>query len=272
MTSDVRIESIRPERCRRDMGVLAPLAKSIRWRGIERPILLSEGWRIISGERRVAAAREEGVGHVPAVFATSMSQVAEHLAADAEHGTTLPGDVSLRKLPSETGSLGLLLEDIFGLTENAAFDSRGRRYVAGNGDASQRRIALAIGLSDASYSRLRRVVSAARIAGAGSIEQAILDDMDSSGRIQTAFRLMSDLQTGREEKPARPEKPRLKSRQRAVIERSCSSLAGIAYALEALGPIDPNLDVSEIEAWLADLADTRRTITTFVNKLRERIK
>jgi ParB/RepB/Spo0J family partition protein len=102
-----------PFNVRRDVGDVSELAESIKEKGVLQPIVVRPAagrFEVIVGSRRVAAARQTGLGTIPAI----VKQLADHDAVLE----SLTENIQRNNLePRELGEAVMLLRQRFGLTE-----------------------------------------------------------------------------------------------------------------------------------------------------------
>jgi ParB family chromosome partitioning protein len=94
------------KRVRRDLGDLQPLIDSIRRYGLLNPIVISENYELIAGERRLEAAKALGWESIPVTITTAPNKVSQLemeieenvVRRDFSHEELLEGYASLEKL------------------------------------------------------------------------------------------------------------------------------------------------------------------------------
>jgi ParB family chromosome partitioning protein len=108
-----------PEQPRRDFDpeALNALAASIRLHGLLHPIVIEpdvDGYRLVAGERRLRAARQAGVGQIPAILRPT-SESGRHALEMALSENLLREDLN----PIEEAAAYARLADAFGLSHEA---------------------------------------------------------------------------------------------------------------------------------------------------------
>ncbi len=178
------------KRCRRDLGDIEGLAKSIEELGLLHPIVLAPDNTLIVGLRRVEACRSLGWEAIPATVASSLDGFDRLLKAQCEENTC-------RKAltPEEAVAMGRLIEAAYRPKARAAQRAGGgdKRSVQTrplgvscpkrSRDESARTTAVAaraVGMSRRTYEQAREVVD--------SGERALLDEMNKTGRVSGAYR------------------------------------------------------------------------------------
>jgi N6-adenosine-specific RNA methylase IME4 len=250
------------KRHRRDHGDIGALAASIADLGLLQPIAVDPSGRLVAGERRLRAVRQLGWQTVPVHVVTGLDDALRMLQAER--------DENLERLPfapSEAVALGRRLEQL----ELAAAHQRqqegrrrggkigGRGRPKANGDRScvndaqpkqkQRvsgRVGAAVGLSASTYERAKAVVDAADAEPGNKELQSLRRRMDSSGRVNSAYRRLQVLR--HQERLTSEPPPELPRGPFAVI------VADPPWAFDSRDPARrgvpeyPTLSVDEIKA------------------------
>jgi hypothetical protein len=191
----MRIERIRvEERHRNDLGDLAELAASITEHGLLHPVVVTQDGRLVAGARRLEAVRSLGWEDVPATFVVKQDDALALLQMERDENTCRK-DMT----PSERIALGRALEKLEAPNAKARQSEAGREHgrgiasVPANGSYRHRRsnrdtrevVAPAVGMSTATYSRAKQLITAAE----GGDERAVkgVAEMDRSGRVTPAY-------------------------------------------------------------------------------------
>lgn len=191
----MNIDKIRVvDRHRLDLGDLSDLAASISVHGLMHPIVVTSDLRLIAGQRRLEACKSLGWTEVPVTFVTDVAEASDLLEMERDENTCRK-DMT----PSECVALGRALEAL----EKPAAEKRkattqlaGRRPggepigpVPANGTEprydTREVVAPAVGMSTATYSRAKQIVTAAE---SGDIDAAVaVVQMDRTGKVTPAY-------------------------------------------------------------------------------------
>lgn len=173
-------------RHRQRLGDLQPLAESIRRVGLLHPVVVTEGGKLIAGQRRLEACRLLGWTEVPVNAVTDLDEARLALEAERDENTC-----RLDMAPSEKVALGLELEKL----EKPRAEERERAgRPSGNlpeGTKGQTRdlVGAAVGMSGKTYERAKAVVAATddpdhEVAFAA---REAVEEMDSTGKVSGAY-------------------------------------------------------------------------------------
>jgi hypothetical protein len=163
----VGVESIIvADRYRRDLGDVSDLAQSIVDVGLLNPITVREwhgGYRLVAGERRLTAFKQLGLASIPVRVARDIADARDALVAERDENTA-------RKpmLPSEATALGIAIQEmeapaarermIGGKAPDPVFPgTQGDKW----GQKTRDIAAEAVGLSPATYTRMKTLVATA---------------------------------------------------------------------------------------------------------------
>lgn len=236
---------------RESLGALSNLVASIAAAGLVRPVLITEDGRVIAGARRIAAMRELGETHIPAVVASELSQAVEVLEGDLKEQE---GQAPMPWLAK--ARLGMVLEDL--------------PRKAGIGD-SRSWVARGIGTGAHGWQRVRHIWMAVEN---GELDLEVFDEIEQTDSPTTVWkRLMAE----RSGEP--PPDPRAKTwnlntdRNVAVAEKSRERFSTALGALDGyraglqdmvdkgeLAKVLALADEKEIEDWRGILGKTNRTL------------
>lgn len=152
------------DRYRKDLGDLSDLKQSIVNVGILNPVTVTEyygGYKLLAGERRLTAFKELGLAQIPARVAREIGDAHDALVAERDENTA-------RKpmLLSEATALGMAIQEMEKPAALARMHEGRNQYsqpsVPGNGGHESREIAAsAVGLSPATYTRMKTLVTTA---------------------------------------------------------------------------------------------------------------
>lgn len=271
---DMAIESVRVDgRHRKDLGDIEALAKSIDREGLISAITVTSAGRLIAGERRLAAHRLLGRTHIPARVVDNVDDAARLIRMERDENTQ-------RKpmTPSELVALGRSLEM---LERPRAAVRQGTRTDLGRQLSGQQTgkletrevVAGALGISPSSYERAKTVVEAANDPTATPEERAIareaVKDMDETGLISPSF---NRVKAGIAARTGARQTTQIGSvaKQRRAISSAETALSGICHGLHQIEDLHPEITSEEAARWADSLSESRRVITTLINRLKER--
>lgn len=197
------------ERARVDLGDLADLMASIRQLGLIQPIVVTADNKLIAGGRRLESCRRLGLDEVPVVVAEHIHDAVDLLKAERDENTC--------RKPMAASELIALGRQIEALEKPLATERRRegqalRRAAESNsvpangitrGDRydSREKAAEAVGLSTATYSRIKQVAN-----GAEGYEinkgQRVEVSQERQAKSKEALRLMDRITAGEEVRPA----------------------------------------------------------------------
>jgi ParB/RepB/Spo0J family partition protein len=262
------------ERHRFDLGDLDGLAASVAAEGLLHPVVVTVAGRLVAGERRLAAVRQLGWTSVPVTVVGDVEDAAVLLRMERDEN-----ECRKEMTPSERVSLGRALEDLE--RPKAAERHREGSARGGKSEGSVRTnepfdvrevVAPAVGMSTASYSRAKQIVTAAEQGDEVAAQAQV--EMDRTGKVTPAYEKWkgepvnrgADAPTtrdayglnGKSAKQAKPSpvknfrgSPALKA-----VPRSLSTLAGIAHAMSTLTTADLATVPDETRAaWAKDLSE-----------------
>lgn len=189
----MRIDKIQVlDRHRADMGDLTDLAASIATDGLLHPVVVTTEGRMIAGHRRLEACRSLGWTDIKVTFIDGLLDAAQLLRMERDENTCRK-DMT----PSEKVSLGCALEELERPKAKAAQIEAGQTHGRGIASVppneSNRRqsydvredVAPAVGMSTATYSRAKQLVTAA---ANGDVEaKAQVEEMDKTGKVTKPY-------------------------------------------------------------------------------------
>lgn len=210
MTKTIGVHDIEVgERARVDLGDLTDLMASIKQLGLLQPIVVTHDNKLIAGGRRLESCRRLGLDEVPVVVAEHIHDAVDLLKAERDENTCRKPMTA-----SELIALGRQIEELEkprAAERKAATQLTGRApgglpigAVPANGTEkydSRERAADAVGLSTATYSRIKQVAN-----GAEGYEitkgQRIEVSPDRQAESEEALELMDRITAGEEVRPA----------------------------------------------------------------------
>jgi hypothetical protein len=295
----VEIASVKvADRHRIELGDVSELAASIAMDGLMHPVVITADRRLIAGHRRIEACKSLGWTDIPATVIEQVTDAAQLLRMERDENTCRK-DMT----PSEKISLGRALEELerpkaraaqahgktapgrnASVPPNESVDSRHRSYDV------REDVAPAVGLSTASYSRAKQLVTAAENGDPVAAEQ--VKEMDRTGKITAPYEKWkghkvnrgADAASSRDafglagEKPAEPE-PKKKPanvknyKGRAPIdamENAVATLSGIAMPMRMLTADDLASAPDEVRTrWIKELAEVLSTLRRVRDLIKE---
>jgi ParB family chromosome partitioning protein len=200
------------DRYRKDLGDLEPLKKSISEIGILHPVVVDGERRLLVGGRRLEACKQLGMAYIPAVTASSLSELRQRVMAEKDENVCRE---PFR--PSEMVALGRVIEEFqrpIAEAAKAEGGSKGGKAKPGgtspklekSRDESKRTssvAAAACGVDRRTYEKAKAVTQAA--ADAPKTFGDLVEMMDRTGKVNRAY---SELRKA--EKKAEREKARKK--------------------------------------------------------------
>lgn len=189
MSESVRIADVRiGRRYRRDMGDLAGLADSIKRVGLLHPIVVTEGDVLVAGERRLRACESLGWTRIPCRVVPDLDDL---LRAESDENT-----VRQNFTPSEAHDIYEALivrereaakERVGGRPPKEAKTSSKLDHVS---EPPHERRADSRAAAATGYSRqtLAKVAEVKAAADAGTVPQSVVQEMDTTGRVDGAYR------------------------------------------------------------------------------------
>jgi N6-adenosine-specific RNA methylase IME4/ParB-like chromosome segregation protein Spo0J len=172
------------ERCRKEMGDISALAKSIEEIGLLHPIVITPKRQLVVGARRLEAIRQLGWSEIPTRTIESLDELWERRSESQEN--------FCRKdfVPEEFVALGEILES---LERQAAKKRQARPGKERSGKLPEREkgdareiIGAAIGVSGKTYEKAKAVVAKARAKPKEFGD--LLTEMNAKGNVSGAFR------------------------------------------------------------------------------------
>lgn len=161
----VDIDAIKVEgRFRQDLGDLSKLMQSIEDLGVLQPVVVTEGMRLVAGQRRLEACRRLGHEQVPVTVALHLGDARDLLTAERDENTCRK-----EMTASELYALGKALEELERPKAEERQREAGRRFGRGidsstSKDADQyrtnptaRAVAEGLGTSAPTWQRLKHI-------------------------------------------------------------------------------------------------------------------
>lgn len=285
------------DRFRVDMGDLSDLTASIACEGLLHPIVVTTDGRLIAGHRRLEAAKSLGWTEVPVRFIEHVTDAAQMLRMERDENTCRK-DMT----PSEKVALGKALEELERPKAKAAQaegQERGRAVRSGDlvsvpPNENKKRfdvreeVAPAVGMSTATYSRAKQLVTAAEN---GDVEAQIqVEEMDRTGKVTKPYETWKGHKVNRgpeaearrdpfglaDEAPKR--EPKKKSNVKnykgrkpvEAMENAVATLSGIAMPMKAVTAADLSDVPDEVRTrWTNELTEVLSTLRRVRDLIKE---
>ena len=264
---------IRGSRYREELGSLTDLMESIEAVGLLHPVVITDDFTLVAGERRLEACLRLGWEDIPVrVLPLSPAELVR-----AEHDeNTLRLDFTV----SELVAIGEAMEP----EARAAAKERQIEMGRSHGDPSEKfsegsvgrvrdQVATHLGMSGVTYQRAKAVVEAAR--ENPDVYGDIREQMDATGKVKPAFEALTARRKQHNPEPRREPankvastrdwgktKPHVQRAQAAV-----DALAGIAHAAQSIDVTA--LDNDEAAAIAESLDEPMRRLNRLLRKVRK---
>lgn len=254
------------------------------------PLILTNGMKIISGNRMVAAVRSNDANpqqFLSAYVVDSITELTQVLANDPGAGPLAPGGTSLTI--EEKLRLGMLIEEM----EQPHTDMRRQKARSKGGKISAARnrnthsnnsptiptthsastsirdtVGKVIGMAGPTYQRGRDVLRAGTMRNPTEQAQAALTCLRETGHIFPAWeqligRRPLGLVTASADRIVDPK------RQRKILEQTGQTLSGITHVLSDLGPLDASLAIEELAEYEKTFRAARQILERTIRTLKE---
>jgi hypothetical protein len=277
------------DRHRVDLGDVSALAESIKANGLMHPVVVTTEGRMIAGHRRLEACRSLGWTDIKVTFIDGLIDAAQLLFMERDENTCRK-DMT----PSEKISLGRALEELERpKAEKAQAEGRqrgadrtaGRLSVPPNEEPRKRYdvredVAPAVGLSTASYSRAKQLVTAAE---SGDTEAKVqVEEMDRTGKITKPYEdwtgrkvnRRTDAPTSRTPSPQPKAPPKYGHRRKhlEVLDSIATALSGLAIAANEISSLDLTVTNEEATRLTGDFSTSIKALSRINNLLKEHTK
>lgn len=244
LLDDIVVERLHRE----DLGDLTDLGVSIAQAGLVRPVAITPGGVLVSGHRRLAAAREIGMTHIAVVTVRDLLEATEVLAGDLKEE-----EGQLAMSYKARASLGKMLETL----------------PKTKGTSARQLIAKALGMSEHSWQRLRIVAEAIEN---GELEPEVFEQMDAEDSPTPAWKALTFKREGKEEAPKKPKQFDMSSEHN--LKLAAGAKARFSKALGGLDGYRQGLEGLELHKVLAvasdqELEDWRRILAKTTNTLKK---
>jgi hypothetical protein len=274
---EILVESIRVTRSR-DLGNLDELSESIATRGLSHPLVITPGGVLLTGTRRLAAVKYLGWPTVPVVQVDVLADALAELTLERAD----PVAAKAMNTEETAALINVLLE--FYQAEYLVFRRErgaklGQKYAEGEtGFRSSKAIPAALGMSTASYTRLRSLAAAKYHPDPTIRKEAIkqIAAVDGGQRaLSTAWDKVRELlpppmQVAPLEASAPDHVYAITgaARQVRACESASTTLRAVTNGLDRIRELDDGLSDDQIDAILADLANARRLTEKTIANLR----
>ncbi|ACU71940.1 ParB domain protein nuclease [Catenulispora acidiphila DSM 44928] len=292
-------------RCRKDLGKLRDLQRSIRVAGLLTPIPVTADGQLIAGERRLRACRNLGWERVPVIVAANGAHAIDLIRAEHNNGPH-----SLPMSATELTRLGMRIEE-HGHELAVANRAHGHSTLPDDIRVNLRALASEIiQMPEHHYSRVKTLVLAAagvQSTPGGYDTSTIAPDARNAAR--EALELVDRVYAGEEirvpglrvrlstariyknwvgtyrhiQEPldnvakgdkAALQEPLVKVRtmridQREALAKGLSALTGLCHGLASINSIDPAMTREEAASFERDLSNASRVLRGLHNKIKE---
>lgn len=261
---------------RDDLGDLGELVERIRKNGLMFPILVDDGYHLISGERRLAALRilaQEGhpgfsLENVPVLATGNIYQIVAQMAAERAHGPSKP-----MRWTEIAHMQGILRE----ISKPDVYEIRRLTLTGQPSTAGLTKWILreALDLNSSMGDRIGSIYSwymssDPEKAAAGALA---MESLDAGDRVTKAWRVMTDRRSSRDA-------TRLGGAslvvdlgsQRSRLAASSSAMDGIATALRQIGDLHPGLTREECKQYSLALGRAQTQIGRLRGALMKKMK
>jgi ParB family chromosome partitioning protein len=178
-------------RHRKQLGDIAALARSIADIGLLQPLPITRDFQLVAGHRRLEALRQLGRTTAPVHVVTGLNDAAALLRAERDENIC-----RLDLTRSEKVALGKALEELEQPEAKERQRAGGRAGGKGSGKLpegstgdTRDRVGAALGMSGRIYQMAKAVVDAAE---ADERYSPLVAEMDRTGNVSRAFRLLED--------------------------------------------------------------------------------
>lgn len=200
------------QRHRQDLGDIPALAASIKCLGLLQSILVTPDYRLIAGERRLAALKHLGRLEVPVVVVTHLDDALHLLQAERDENSCRKGFTL-----SEAVALGQAIEALErpqakqrqcehgGTAPGRKKNNSGKLPGVSSGGRTRDKVALAVGMSGRTYEKTKAVVEAAE----ENPERygPLVEQMDKTGKVDAAYREVKRHSASKSKQKAGASKP-----------------------------------------------------------------
>lgn len=276
----IQLDRIRVvDRHRGDLGDLGDLAASIATEGLLHPVVVTTDNRLIAGHRRLEACRSLGWTDIEATFIEGVTDAAQFLRMERDENTCRK-DMT----PSEKVSLGCALEELERPKAKAAQGTRTDLQPSVPPNERLKRydvredVAPAVGMSTATYSRAKQLVTAANNGDTIAAEQ--VKEMDRTGKVTQPYETWRghkvnrgpDAETKRDPFGLATDAPVIEKKKSnvknykgrkpvAAMEGAVATLSGITMPMKMLNAADFADLPDEVRArWINELTQVLSTL------------
>lgn len=276
----IQLDRIRVvDRHRGDLGDLTDLAASIATEGLLHPVVVTTDNRLIAGHRRLEACRSLGWTDIEATFIEGVTDAAQFLRMERDENTCRK-DMT----PSEKVSLGCALEELERPKAKAAQGTRTDLQPSVPPNERLKRydvredVAPAVGMSTATYSRAKQLVTAANNGDTIAAEQ--VKEMDRTGKVTQPYETWRghkvnrgpDAETKRDPFGLATDAPVIEKKKSnvknykgrkpvAAMEGAVATLSGITMPMKMLNAADFADLPDEVRArWINELTQVLSTL------------
>lgn len=255
------------QRFRSDLGDLQPLIDSIEEVGLIHPVVITDSFELVAGQRRIEALRK--LGHEQVECRVLPLSPAEMLRAEHDEN-----EVRKAFTPTERVAIARRLE---AEVARQAKERQAHGQTAPGRNASEtvteaptrEIVGKAVGWSGPTYQRAKAVVAAAEEDPDRFGDLA--EQMDKTGNVAGTFKEVQERKGATRPKPVSPPKPRLMpiAPGGQIVQNVTNSLHAAVTALDKI-----NIDGAtreEVAGWIGDLEDPLRQIRKTIRTWKERV-
>ncbi len=280
------------DRIRKDLGDITSLAESIDKTTLLHPLVVDPDFRLIAGERRLAALRRLGWDRAPVIVTDELDTALGRILAERDENTE-------RKAltPEEVVRAGEMLAKLEQpkakerMSEGGKGRSRRVTHASEKGRVDKK-VAEALGTSEPTYRRMKKVVEVAgdpdQPEDMRQVAQEALAEMNETGKVLPAYNKVASLvglkahkggsAPQKETPPSSPSsngsKPPSRQGRRAwkgkpaeeVMDQLVATLQGAVSALEATD-LAPILQSDKTQHWNNEIAAAIRYLSKVRKKL-----
>lgn len=217
------------DRYRKDLGDLDPLKVSIAELGLLHPVVIDGDRRLLVGGRRLEACKQLGMLTIPAVTASSLSDLRQRVMAERDENTCREPFK-----PSEMVALGKAIEESYRPIAKAAKSAAGgdrksqpaksdRQSLpkrSGKQDESKRTASVAAAASRVSRETYRKAAEVVQAAESEPEKYApLVEQMDRTGKVNKAY---SELRKAKKKTEREKAKMRVEATTGVKVDGRCS--------------------------------------------------
>lgn len=257
------------DRNRHDLGDIQSLADSISRIGLLHPIGVTEDYRLIFGQRRLAACAALGMTEIRASIVSNLSEAGDLLIAERDENTCRK-----EMLPSELVALGKAIETLERPKALARMSDGGKGGSTEPPLRARDAVGEALGVSGVTYMRMKAVVDQAenetRSERERSVARQMREEMDAGARsVTSAYRTAMAARQNQDgavetAKPTRVQKLGRHIPAQEVLDRGIRELAIAADVLDGIDTLGITATEDQIRTLnraISTLRSVKRALT-----------